>query len=151
MVRLGLLLKMALRTTGLVLLAVVVGVVGFAYFSPDGGDACANEILAQYPSPSGDKRVVVFARNCGATTGFSTQAALVLAGNSLPNEDGNIFSADTDHGAAPSGNGGGPALGVMWRNEKTLLLTRHPRARIFLARNDYDGIHVKHELKEIEP
>ena len=37
---------------------------------------CGNEILGEFASPDRKKKVVVFQRDCGATTGFSTQASL---------------------------------------------------------------------------
>jgi len=96
-------------------------------------DLCGNEKLAEYPSPDRKWKVVVFQRDCGATTGFSTQAALVPIDGDWPNRSGNIFTSDTDHGAAPSGPGGGPELGVRWEGPTDLVLTHHPKARVWAA------------------
>ena len=69
---------------------------------------CGNEILSEFVSPDNSKKIVVFQRDCGATAPFSTQASLLAITEKLPDEGGNVFSADTNHGAAPSGPGGGP-------------------------------------------
>lgn len=53
---------------------------------------CANEITQTIASPDGKVKAVIFTRDCGATTGFSTQVFVLPAGNSLPNESGNAFA-----------------------------------------------------------
>ncbi|HEX5605144.1 MAG TPA: hypothetical protein VFY96_01440 [Candidatus Binatia bacterium] len=86
--------------------------------------------MAEFVSPDGTKKVVVFQRDCGATTDFSTQASLLATNEKLENEGGNVFSADTNHNAAPSGVGGGPELRVRWESRNRLLLQHHPSARV---------------------
>jgi len=44
-------------------------------------DPCGNTIVEALPSPDGSHKAVVFVRNCGATTDFSTQMS-VLRGDS---------------------------------------------------------------------
>lgn len=114
---------------------------GGAYFMFS--TACFNEPLREISSPDGLHRVVVFQRDCGATTGFSTQASLLPAGQSLDHGGANLFVADTNHGAAPSGIGGGPAVEVVWRDSTHLRLTHHPQARIFLATPQIGDVHAE--------
>ena len=64
--------------------------------------ACRNEILGSHYSPTKQLKAVVFQRDCGATTGFSIQISIMPANIALPNEGGNVFVADTDHGKSPS-------------------------------------------------
>jgi hypothetical protein len=64
---------------------------------------CANDLLTEIPSPDGALKAVVFQRDCGATTSFSTQISILWTNRPLPNETGNLFVADTDHGKAPRG------------------------------------------------
>jgi hypothetical protein len=54
---------------------------------------CENQIAQETRSGSG-MRAVVFQRNCGATTGFTTQMSILRAGESLPNESGNAIVLD---------------------------------------------------------
>jgi hypothetical protein len=42
-------------------------------------DPCGNSIRATAPSPSGRAKAVVFVRDCGATTGYSTQVSVLPA------------------------------------------------------------------------
>jgi hypothetical protein len=103
---------------------------------------CGNQIVAEEPSFSGAKRVVVFQRDCGATTGFSTQLSVLDADEELENEAGNLFSADTNHGDAPSGKGGGPEVRVRWVSEEHLEVQHHQAARVFRSEKAIDGIQV---------
>src|SRR5438132_6203036 len=82
----------------------------------------AYEILAQSVSPDGIRKLVVFQRDCGATMGFSTQASLLAVDSTLPNQGGNVFAADTDHGIAASGAAGGPELRARWEAPNQLVL-----------------------------
>lgn len=95
------------------------------------GGICANEILATVPSPDGTLKAVVFQRDCGATTGFSTQVSALRARQTLPNDGGILFVADCDHGAAPTGPGGGPEVRVSWSSRRGLTVACHKRARVF--------------------
>lgn len=109
------------------------------------GGGCGNEILAEYPSPDRTRRIVVFQRDCGATTAFSTQASLILSGEDLPSGNGNVFIADTDHGAAPSGFGGGPELNVEWETCDQVLISHDPSARLFRAEVRLSDITIRYQ------
>jgi len=64
--------------------------VGYFLFS----DMCVNTIVNASTSPNGKWKVVLFERNCGATTGFSSQISLIKADKELNNGAGNIYIAD---------------------------------------------------------
>lgn len=55
---------------------------------------CGNYIHEEYPSPGGKWKAVVFQRDCGATTGFSTQISILPSSDSVENDSGNIFIID---------------------------------------------------------
>src|SRR3990167_7849007 len=89
-------------------------------------DSCRNQILGETPSPDGSLNLVIFERDCGATTGFSTQATVLAAGAALPHSGGAVFFVtDDNHGAAPSGPGGGPELRAHWEGPTRLVLQHH--------------------------
>jgi len=96
-------------------------------------DLCGNSVVAEFPSPNGRWKAVVFSRDCGATTDFSTQVSLLKAGDSLANDGGNLFVADRDHGKAPAGPSGGPAVAVRWVSDGQLRVEHHSLARVFKA------------------
>lgn len=98
-------------------------------------DMCGNEVLKSVASPDGTVKAIVFQRDCGATTGFSTQVSVIANGETLPNDGGNIFDADCNNVAAPRGPGGGPAVAVQWTGPRELLLRYHPAARVFARKS----------------
>ena len=105
---------------------------------------CENRQLAEYPSPDGAQKIVVFERNCGATTAFSTQASLVAANSRGVSGGGNVFVADSNHGAAPAGSGGGPELRVRWISSDTVELAYHPKARLFRSEQRVRGTNIRY-------
>lgn len=114
-------------------IAIYVSAFGLMLSSLSSG-MCANTILTEVMSPDRERRAVVFQRDCGATTGFSTQVSILRAGDSLPDDDGgNAFVADTDHGAAPAGPDGSPEVTVRWEGPNALVLEHDSRARVFHA------------------
>ena len=109
-------------------------------------DMCRNTLLTEYRSPERTMKLVVFERDCGATTDFSTQASLLAATKELPPELGNLFIADKNHGAAPAGAGGGPVLGVRWEGPRALVLEHHAQARIFKAEKNLSGVLIRYTV-----
>jgi hypothetical protein len=127
--------------TAFVVITVAMAIYIFVWIGALAG-GCGNDMLASIPSPSGGRKLVIFQRACGATTGFSTQASLLPAHDRLRGS-GNVFIADTDHGKAPSGPGGGPQLDARWTAEDTLELRYHPQARVFLADSAQPGVRIR--------
>lgn len=119
--------KIAIVAVGSVAAIATIGLAVIVYAL---GDMCGNDVVAEYPSPEGRTKVVVFVRNCGATTDFSAQASLLGSTARLANSAGNLFIADTDHGAAPSTPKGGPEVRVRWESPTAITLERHERARV---------------------
>ena len=118
-------------------------------------DPCGNEVISRTSSPSGEQQVIVFQRDCGATTGFSTQVSVLPSTEIFlerptvwaATDSGNVLVIDSDRGAAPAGPGGGPAVAVKWRDDHTLLLAYHPRARAASAANEVGQVRVVHERR----
>jgi hypothetical protein len=105
---------------------------------------CGNEVLDRYRAPDNSVEVVVFERNCGATTPFSTQASIGEINDGTRNQSGTIFIATTDRGAAPAGKGGGPELRVRWLDNRTIELAHHKRAFVSHARTSFRGLAIRY-------
>ena len=105
---------------------------------------CENSPLRESLSPDGARKIIVFERSCGATTGFSTQASLLKSDEALPAAPGNLYIADTNHGAAPSGPGGGPALKIRWKTPRSVILTSAVGARVLLAQPQIEDVRVEY-------
>jgi len=118
---------------GIVIIVVLlVGYLFYGFYKFSSG-MCKNQIVSEIPSPDKLLKVVIFERSCGATTGFSTQISLLPLSRSLPDDVGNIFAADTDHGRAPRAAWGGPDVQVTWTSNHNLRIQYHQAARIFKA------------------
>jgi len=100
---------------------------------------CDNQIISSTELRELNMNVVVFQRDCGATTGYSTQISLLEVGAELPNESGNIFTADTDHGKAPSAEGGGPEVRIEIISGDQIKI---PNARVINNQNQWKGVKI---------
>ena len=121
------------------LIALAIG--AFLYLAPD---ACGNEVLSEVVAPGGRLKAVVFERDCGATTGFSTQVSILPVAEALPNKAGNVLVVDDDHGKAPSGPGGGPALRVSWLSDHQIRIEHHPDTRVLRSESEYGNIGLEY-------
>jgi hypothetical protein len=105
---------------------------------------CGDEIVGQYPSPDGRRKVLVYVRDCGATTSWATHAVIASTGNSSTDREP-VFVADRDHGAAPAGPAHGPELRVRWLDQSSVVLSYDPRARVFRSVEEADGVRIRYE------
>ncbi len=99
-----------------------------------GCNLCENEYNGERPSPSGRLRAVAFTRDCGATTGFSTQVSILKAGQSLSNEGGNVFTADATGG-----------LYLDWNSDRELVISYPRGLRTFRKTTEYEGVIIQYK------
>ncbi len=112
--------KVAAWSIGVVLALLVIGY-AFIEYTFSGWGQCANTIFETSSSPGGTHQVVVFQRDCGATTGFSTQVSILDAGISLPDGVGNVYIA--------SGHPKDSQLEITWpTNSKLIIKNADPAA-----------------------
>ncbi len=88
------------------ILAGMVLIAGAIYFA---NDLCGNEIEQISESPNRKLKVVIFRRDCGATTGFSRQVSLIPIDKNPGNEAGNIVAFS-----------GLPGLKAVWLDDSNL-------------------------------
>ncbi len=89
---------------------------------------------------------MLFQRDCGTTTGFSTQLSVVADGEQASGS-GNAFRADDDHGAAMAGEWGGPWAEDRWLAADHLLIRYAPKSRIFHQAAQIGGVKITYEAK----
>jgi hypothetical protein len=104
---------------------------------------CGNQVIEEVYSPNLKHRAVAFERDCGATTGFSTHIA-ILPGSAPLADGSSLFVADTDHGAAPAGPSGGPAVQMQWLGEGILEIGHHHAARVLHAERQGLGVALQY-------
>lgn len=125
---------------GFVILAVWVGRFFFLM-----GSTCGNEILESLNSPNGTKKVVVFVRNCGATTDWSTQASIIGIDDALSSNDtGNAMIIDPDYGKAkPLAIKGWAIIKAKWENPNLLNLHHSKDAAVYFQDEKIGNVEIK--------
>jgi hypothetical protein len=106
-------------------------------------DLCGNDVRSDLESPDRSRRAIVFVRDCGATTGFSTQVSVIWKGEKFGNESGNVFVADDDHGAVSE-----MTVRVRWEASDALVIQYPPKARIFFQTIRAHGTRIRYEPPE---
>ena len=111
--------------------------IGLALLSLAGcmDDYCSNERSAEVVSPDGTKKVVLFSRNCGATTGFNTQGTVLDRTEALPDREGSAFIID--QGTAK----------VSWADNTKILVILESNARVLKKELSDHGISIEYQTK----
>jgi len=108
-------------------------------------DGCRTDLVSRIGSPGGTHSAVLFQRDCGATTGFSTQISVLPAGGE-PADGGNVFRADTGHDpAVRTGAWGGPWAEMRWLAPRHLLIRYTAGTRLFARASEANGIRISYE------
>lgn len=111
----------------LALLAVPVAFIGVAFWFA--GDMCGNHLYKEYPSPEKSHKAVIFQRDCGATTGFSTQISIIGFEQELGNTKGNVYIID--------GHPDDVAPALKWLSESTLSISRSLSGTEYKAKTNW--------------
>jgi hypothetical protein len=107
-------------------------------------DPCGNTVIQQIKAPDGLHTAIMFQRDCGATTSFSTQISILGSGTALSGS-GNTFTADDDHGAAKVGGWGGPWTDMKWIAPNHLLVRYARNTRVFKHKPQVSGVSVSYQ------
>lgn len=107
-------------------------------------DTCRNTAVSTELSSDGSHRAILFERDCGATTGFSSQVSVTDAAATLSG-GGNAFVADTDHGVATASAWGGPWVELRWLSPKRLLIRYDKAARVFTREDNVSGVSITYD------
>ena len=97
---------------------------------------CTNDILSQSISPDGKTKLILFSRNCGATTGPNTHAMI------LP-RDGNLTQAATgntfiiDQGSATAS----------WKDPDHVVITLGHGTRVFKQEPSVQDITISYKTQ----
>lgn len=94
---------------------------------------CNNMIKKEIDSPDGLKKIVIFVRDCGATTAYSTQISILDKNARLPNCFGNTFVSEFSD-----------PVNATWVGLKQVEVTYHKGGRISFRISDVSGIAVKY-------
>ena len=95
---------------------------------------CGNEIIVETFSPDKQNKAVLFQRDCGATTGFSTQISIINAKKNLPKESGNVFIAD--------GHPDDSNVKLQWLSPKKISIEIGLKKKVFKNEHQLNGIEI---------
>jgi hypothetical protein len=107
-------------------------------------DACQNDVVARLEAPDRKHDAVLFQRDCGATTGFSTQISILSAGD-VPDWRGNVFIADDGRREVALGSWQGPWAQIRWKSPDALLVQYAEGSRIFKQDQSVAGVKIEFE------
>ncbi|HEX4532711.1 MAG TPA: hypothetical protein VH000_00655 [Rhizomicrobium sp.] len=127
---------------GAVVAMLIAVTAGCLYMFDQALDTCGNKIVAAVQSPDGALKAVLFERDCGATTGFSSQVSVLANDEMLANEGGNVFAADDNKGAADSAPWRGPMVKLKWRGPRHLEIHYDQFARVHEKNQSANGASI---------
>jgi hypothetical protein len=128
-------MKKTVKISLYIVLFFILSSVAFYSWSFYSFDLCGNTIEKEVYSPNHLKRAVVFERDCGAATGFSTQVSILDCSDKLPNEGGNtLVSADVLHF--------GSGHDIYWKSENELVIEYNFRADIRVKEDFANGVKI---------
>ena len=108
-------------------------------------DMCGNEINIELVSPDNKHKAIIYQRDCGATTGFSTQISIIKRNEKLPNKNGNVLTS----AGHPSDNN----YKLKWLGAEKLLISNTHGNHIYFKENKIGIIsissYIPHEDSEV--
>jgi hypothetical protein len=103
------------------------------------GPLCSNTVVTEALSPDKQYRAVVFRRDCGATTDFSTQVSLLSSSQSLQGS-GNVFIVDLKKSVAVSKPSD---VQVRWTKNRTLTVRyASQQVRVFQQETRWNDVAI---------
>lgn len=109
-----------------------------------------NSEISKVDSPDGKYYAVVFVRDEGATTDFSTQVSILRKGSILGGARGNLFTCDSDHGKAISLEDHSYWLKVIWTSPRELVIQYDQRVRVFKKNENLMSIKIRYDPVEAQ-
>ncbi|RYX81739.1 hypothetical protein EON83_22495 [bacterium] len=103
----------------------------FVGCSPSFEFECDNEVSQTLASPDGKHKAVVFSRECGATTGFSTQISVIGTSEQLPDDGGNVLVMDEDQ-----------SVFMRWQNANSLVISYPSGVETFNKQSRVNGVRI---------
>lgn len=88
---------------------------------------------------------MLFQRDCGATTSFTTQISILTQADAYVVDRGNVFIADDAHSRAKAGTWGGPWANVSWITDDHLLIRYANESRIFEQEDRFGHIQITYQ------
>jgi hypothetical protein len=102
----------------------------------DTTSGCSNTIMNRINSLDSQSKILIFGRDCGATTANSIQISVLKAKDSLPNDGGNIFISNA------RGN-----VEASWVNEKIIRIKYNRNLEIYKKDSLVSGFEIVYQIQ----
>jgi hypothetical protein len=110
------------------------------------GSMCGNQIITEQLSPDKKYKFIVFVRDCGATTGFSTQVSILRNDKKLRDDDsGNVLTISDHYYGDWYNKYGGADVKAEWTTNKKILIRFDNRAETRTKENEVKGIEIVYD------
>lgn len=105
---------------------------------------CDSTHLDEVRSPSGARKVEIFNYDCGATTGFTTNLAVIESRHPMPKTNRKAFfvAEESDDTKVETYEQGGPKVGVKWTSERSIEVRHSKEIRVFRAAETADDLRI---------
>jgi len=103
---------------------------------------CSNQTIRTVISPDKATKAILFERDCGATTDFTSQLSIFKMGATISGEGGNAFVADTNHGKTKDTDWHGPSLEIRWLDSHHLEVLYDSHARVFKKESSVGDVSI---------
>jgi hypothetical protein len=101
---------------------------------------CKNHIYQKITSPNQKLQIVKFDRGCGATVGNSIQLSLTKLTESLPDEAGNIFIAES----LGSWDQSDSSVSIKWINDREVEVLYDSTLKIFKKEHLHLNVNISY-------
>ena len=96
---------------------------------------CGNTIWKKVKNPTSGNTAFLFERNCGATTGFSTQISIVDGDRLADDDSGNVMVIDGYH----------PDIEIQWEGNSRLIVSNLPTiSEVFQKAYQHGGVKIEY-------
>jgi len=107
------------------------------------GGMCGNQIITEQLSSDKKYKIIVFVRDCGATTGFSTQVSILRNDKKLGDDDsGNVLTISDHYYGNKYNKYGGADVKSEWVTNKKILIRFDNKAETRIKENEIKGIEI---------
>jgi hypothetical protein len=110
------------------------------------GSMCGNQIVTEVSSLDNKYKLVVFVRDCGATTGSSTQVSILRNDKDLrEDESGNVLIVSDNYFGSKRNDFGGADVNVKWIASRKVLIKYDYNAEAITKNNEINGIEITYQ------
>ena len=109
------------------------------------GSMCGNQVISQGLSPDKKYKFVVFVRDCGATTGFSTQVSVMTSDWKFrDDESGNVLTTSDRERGSRTNKLGGADVRVEWTANRRIKIYLENAAKTGIKLSKVKGIEIEY-------